>query len=64
MGRIKTQQVKRATRNILKEYPTDFKEDFNENKKLLNARMNIKSKKLRNVIAGYITRLTKTKKEL
>ena len=35
-----------------------FKKDFEINKKLLPDMAEIHSKKLRNIIAGYITRLT------
>lgn len=61
MGRIKTQQVKRATMQLMKEHSKDFKEDFGQNKELVSRFVNVKSKKLRNIIAGYVTRLAKTK---
>ncbi|MFC1801722.1 30S ribosomal protein S17e [Nanoarchaeota archaeon] len=59
MGRIKTMQIKRKTREILAKHSDDFKEDFNENKVQLDKITEIPSKKLRNAIAGYITRLKK-----
>ena len=37
----------------------DFTTDFAENKKILNSKLNISSKKIRNVIAGYATRIKK-----
>ncbi len=61
MGRIKTQQIKRVTMQLMKEHGSEFKKDFNENKELVGKFVNLKSKKLRNVIAGYVTRLTKTR---
>jgi len=61
MGRIKTQQIKRVTMQLMKEHGSEFKKDFNENKELVGQFVNVKSKKLRNVIAGYVTRLTKTR---
>ena len=61
MGRIKTQQIKRVTMQLIKEHGSEFKKDFNKNKELVEQFVDIKSKKLRNVIAGYVTRLTKTK---
>lgn len=60
MGRIKTQQVKRETLKLIKENGKEFNTDFNENKKKVEQFLDIRSKKLRNVIAGYVTRLTKT----
>jgi small subunit ribosomal protein S17e len=64
MGRIKTQQIKRITLQLMKDHAKDFKKDFNENKKLVEQFVLIKSKKLRNVVAGYVTRLVKTEKDI
>ena len=61
MGRIKTMLIKRITSNLVKEHGQDFKQSFDENKKLVTKYADIPSKKLRNVIAGYVTRLVKTK---
>ena len=60
MGRIKTQQIKRVTRQLMSEHGSEFKKDFSENKKIVEQFVEVKSKKLRNVIAGYVTRLKKT----
>ena len=57
MGRIKTQQVKSITNLIFKKYPGRFNKDFDQNKKVLNELAIIQSKKIRNTIAGYLTRL-------
>lgn len=59
MGRIKTQLVKRFALKTMKEYPDTFKKNFSENKTLLMGVSEINSKKLRNVIAGYLTRLVR-----
>lgn len=59
MGRIKTQLIKRTTEDIVSKYSEAFTTDFNENKKVLDSKLNISSKKMRNVIAGYVTRLKK-----
>ena len=61
MGRIKTQLVKRTSKQLVKEHGDQFKTDFKENKKTLGRFAEISSPKLKNVIAGYITRLIKTK---
>ncbi len=63
MGRIKTQFVKRTSVELLKKHPDKFSKDFDENKKLVGTYTDVESKKVRNIIAGYITRLVKTKKE-
>jgi ribosomal protein S17E len=54
MGRIKSALVKRTARGLLKEENV-FSEDFEKNKKILGDSM--PSKRLRNKIAGYISRL-------
>ena len=54
MGRVKSALIKRTARALLKE-KNKFEVGFNPNKKLLDNSM--PSKRLRNRIAGYITRL-------
>ena len=54
MGRIKSKLVKRTANALLKR-KNQFTNDFEENKKLLKVKM--PSKKIRNQIAGHITRL-------
>jgi small subunit ribosomal protein S17e len=49
--------VKRVARELVKRYPERFSPDFESNKKLLDGVATIYSSKLRNRIAGYITRL-------
>ncbi len=63
MGRIKTQMIKRLTHQLIAKYRDNFKENFEENKKLVDRFMTVPSKKLRNVIAGYVTRQIKKKEE-
>ncbi len=57
MGRIKTKLIKRVSKELLKQYRAKFTQTFNENKTVLNTLIEIDSKKVRNGIAGYITRL-------
>ncbi|MBI2208017.1 30S ribosomal protein S17e [Candidatus Woesearchaeota archaeon] len=63
IGRIKTVLVKRITKQLVREHPDEFNEDFNKNKEILKKYAVIKSPKLRNVIAGYVSRLVKQAKE-
>ncbi len=63
MGRIKTKLVKGVTNKLVEKHRHEFKEDFNENKKLVSKFASIQSRKIRNIIAGYVTRLMKTKKD-
>ena len=63
MGRIKTVLVKRITKQLVTEHPEEFSEDYNKNKEVLKKYLNIKSPKIRNVIAGYVARLVKQSKQ-
>ena len=64
MGRIKTQFVKRITEELIEKHGEEFSENFEENKKKVDELADVPSKKLRNVIAGYVTRRVKNKDEL
>ena len=63
MGRIKTVLVKRVTKQLVREHGDEFGEDFAKNKEILKKYVDITSPKLRNVIAGYVSRLIKQAKE-
>jgi len=52
-------RIKRISREILKDYKDDFGVDFIENKKILNKISIIRSKVLKNELAGYITKFIK-----
>ncbi len=61
MGRIKTALVKRTAEDILNKHTELFDNNFDKTKKKLDEVAEIRSKKLRNTIAGYIVRLVKQK---
>ncbi|QQG39075.1 MAG: 30S ribosomal protein S17e [Candidatus Woesearchaeota archaeon] len=63
MGRIKTMQIKRVTKKLLELHKGKFTENFDQNKKLVDQFIETKSKKLRNVIAGAVTKDTRVKKD-
>lgn len=63
MGRIRTQMIKRLGSKLIKEHRESFKKDFNDNKKVVEQFLTGSSKKLRNVVAGYVTRLMKEQTE-
>lgn len=63
MGRIKTKLIKRNTRELVEKYKKDFKTDFDSNKDLVTSHAEIKSKRMRNIIAGYVTRIIKANKD-
>ena len=62
MGRIKTILVKRVTKQLVNEHAEEFSEDYNKNKELLGKYAKIKSAKIKNVVAGYASRLVKQMK--
>jgi len=57
LGKVRPEQVKKIARELLKRYPDRFTVDFESNKRLLGSLATISSARLRNRIAGYITRL-------
>lgn len=59
MGRIKTRPLKAITEKVFNEREEAFTVDFSANKKIVSESLDVKSKKLRNIIAGYSTRLKK-----
>ncbi len=59
MGRIKTMLVKRTANKLFKEHKDSFSENFDDNKKIVMQYADVPSKKLKNVIAGYLSRLAK-----
>ena len=58
MGRIKNALVKRTARSLMK-VENKFNETFENNSAILGSSM--PSKRLRNQIAGYVTRVNKDK---
>ena len=63
MGRIKTMLIKRVASKLFKTYPDRFNTKFEDNKLIVGELDQLDSKKMRNVIAGYVTRLVKQKKK-
>lgn len=63
MGRIKTQLVKRITRQLIKVHGEVLKDNFDDNKALVSKFTTIQSKKIRNTVAGYVTRIIKSKQD-
>ena len=63
MGRIKTKQIKRVTQDLVDNHGDQFTHEYAEKKVKVEQYAEIKSKKLRNTIAGYVTRLTRMNKD-
>ena len=64
MGRIKTALIKRVTNELVDLHRDSFTKNYEENKKIVGNFADIPSKKLKNIIAGYVTRLMKTTQEI
>ena len=63
MGRIKTIMIKNIGEKLYKEHKNEFTTDFEKNKEIVKKYVDISSKKLRNIVAGYVTRLKKIETE-
>ena len=59
MGRIKTLLVKRIAKKLVKVHAREFTPEFGKNKELVEKYTNVASQKMRNLIAGYTSRLVK-----
>lgn len=59
MGRILHGKFRRIAEEILKKYEEFFTVDYHRNRKILEEIADIPSKRLRNMIAGFITRKIK-----
>jgi len=60
MGKIKSRMVKRTAEKLM-DKGVEFSEGFDKNKNIIGG--NAPSKKLRNKIAGYISRLKRQSRE-
>ena len=59
MGRVRTKTVKKSAKVIVEKYYSRLTLDFQVNKKVCDEIAVLPSKRMRNKIAGYVTRLMK-----
>jgi len=57
LGKVRIETVKRVSRELLRRYPERFTGEFEPDKQAVNELVVTQSKRLRNRIAGYVTRL-------
>jgi len=57
LGAVRSEKVKKVARELIRRYPDKFTTNFEENKKFIEPLINVPSKRLRNTIVGYVTRL-------
>lgn len=55
MGKVKTEQIKRVAKELMKRYPTKFSSNFDDNKHMVDTLTQNVTTRVRNQIAGYIT---------
>lgn len=63
MGRIKQASLKRIADELMENYPEEFVTEFETNKAKVQEHSDVKSKRIRNRIAGYTVRVMKQKEE-
>ncbi len=56
MGNTRPSNIKRVVRELVNKYGDMFSDDFEHNKKMISKLTNVQTKKLRNTVAGYLTR--------
>ena len=54
MGQVKNLRIKNLTKSLIEKYPDKFKRSFDKNKGELDKLMSMESKKIRNMVAGYL----------
>ena len=59
MGRVKTAAIKKFSKLLYQKHMDKFTSDFQENKRILEELAVVESKKIKNQLVGYITRLIK-----
>ena len=60
MGTVYTKDIKRIAREVYEKYRDQVSTDFNKNKELVKRVVDVQSKKVRNRVAGYLTRYVKS----
>lgn len=62
MGKVRTEKVKKVARELVSRYPDKFNAEFKNNQELVKSLAVVSTARLRNRIAGYITRLLASEK--
>lgn len=55
MGKVRTEQIKRLARELVRRFPNRFSGNFEENKRVVGMLVPGITTRVRNQIAGYIT---------
>ena len=57
MGNVRTEHVKRLAKELIRRFPNRFSNDFKNNKQAVSMLVQGATPKVRNRVAGYITRV-------
>jgi small subunit ribosomal protein S17e len=57
LGKVRIAAVKKVARDMVARYPEKFNKDFEYNKNALKLLVETRTKRMRNRVIGYITRL-------
>jgi len=55
LGSVRTEQIKRIARELMRRFPNKFSNNFENNKRAVDMLVQGATTKVRNQIAGYIT---------
>jgi len=64
LGRLKSTQIKRFSKVLLEKYPDRFSTDFEKNKISVSELTDVKSKKIKDQIAGHITKIQNSERDV
>lgn len=56
LGKVKTEQIKRIGKELMTRFPDKFGVNFDENKRVVDSLTQGATTRVRNQVAGYITR--------
>ncbi len=56
LGKVKTDQIKKTGKELMARFPNKFTSNFDDNKKLVSTLTKGTTTRIRNKVAGYITR--------
>ena len=56
MGKVKTEQIKHLAKDLIAKFPDKFNTNFDDNKHMVSALTIGATTRVRNQVAGYITR--------
>ncbi len=56
LGKVKTEQIKHLAKELITKFPDSFSDNFDDNKRLVSELTEGTTTRVRNQVAGYITR--------